>query len=109
VTDYGQTLQERFRAAADAVAAERPEVDRDIARELMAEAATMLYDGLALDAVDQRDLATVIDGIAQDLVAADPGQALRESAARTTAEPGSMHDPAEAAAAYLSAAQTLRL
>ena len=36
-------------ATAERVAAERPEVDLDLAREVFEEAATLLYNGLALE------------------------------------------------------------
>lgn len=102
-------LAERFLAAADSVALARPEVDVDMAREVMLEAATMLHDGLALDGVDPRDFDAVVDAVARDLVAPDPGDALRASAAAALAEPGGLHDAEAASAAYLTAAQTLRI
>jgi hypothetical protein len=108
VTSTGrERLLETFLAAADAVALARPEVDVDIAREVMLEAATMLHDGLALDGVDEADLDTVVEQVAADLVSTDPGAALRASAAAARAEPGPLHDPEAASAAYLTAAQTL--
>jgi hypothetical protein len=98
-----------FLAAADAVAASRPEVDVDIAREVMLEAATMLHDGLALDGVDPRDLDAVVEQVVEDLVSPDPGAALRASAAAALAAPGPLHDREAASAAYLAAAQTLQV
>jgi len=44
-----------FLAAAEAAAKARPEVDVELARELLAEAATMLHNGLALDGLDEHD------------------------------------------------------
>jgi len=43
---------DQFLATAEAVAAERPEVDLEMAREVFQEAATLLHNGLALDGLD---------------------------------------------------------
>ena len=94
-----------FLAAADAAAA-RPEVDAEIARELMAEAAAMLHNSLALDALDPHDLGVVVAALADDLTSADPGAAVR---ARADAEATALHDPAAAQAAYLVTVQVLGL
>lgn len=104
-----ERLLETFLAAADAAALARPEVDADLARELVAEAATMLDDGLALDAVDERDVDVVVAGLAEALVSADPGAALRAGAASIAEGPARLHDPAEASACYLVAAQILQI
>ena len=76
---------DRFLATAEAVAAGRPEVDLEMAREVFLEAATLLYNGLALDGLDEHDTAAVVDGLCIDLVAADPGAAVR---ARSEADVG---------------------
>ena len=72
---------DRFLATAEAVAAERPEVDLEMAREVFLEVATLLYNGLALDGLDEHDTAAVVDGLCIDLVAADPGAAVRARSA----------------------------
>lgn len=98
-----------FLAAADAVAEERPDVDREIAREVMREAAIMLHDGLALDGLDDHDTKAVIDGLCLDLVAVDPGAVIRARARAILDDPGDLHDPEAASAAYLISASVLQL
>jgi len=83
-------------ASADSVAAQRPEVDLELAREVFAEAATLLHDGLVLDELDDHDQHLVVQALCDDLVAPDPGAALRARAALVRAEPASWHDPDEA-------------
>ena len=100
---------DRFLATAEAVAQERPEVDPGMAREVFLEVATLLHDGLALDGLDEHDAATVVDGLCVDLVAADPGAAVRARARATSGSPGDLHDPQGASAAYLMAATILQL
>ncbi|GAB3682648.1 hypothetical protein [Angustibacter aerolatus] len=98
-----------FLAAADAVARDRPEVDLEMAREVFLEAATLLHDGLVLDDLDGHDARSVVDGLCLDLVAPDPGAAIRARAEAVRAEPGDLHDAEEVWAAYLTAAQTFQL
>jgi hypothetical protein len=98
-----------FMATAEAVAHERPEVDLDLAREVFAEAATLLHNGLALDGLDQHDAAAVVTGLCVDLVAGDPGAAVRARSRATLEEPGDVHDPEGVAAAYLVSAAILQL
>jgi len=98
-----------FLAAAEAAAKARPEVDVELARELLAEAATMLHNGLALDGLDEHDTVIVVDALAADLVARDPGTAVRARAEATLTEPGALHDAEAAWAAYLTAASILQL
>jgi hypothetical protein len=100
---------DQFMAAAEAVAKARPEVDPELAREVFLEAATLLHNGLALDGLDDHDTEVVVAGLCADLVAADPGAAIRERARATESYPGDLHDPAAAAAAYLSAVSVLQL
>ncbi len=100
---------DQFLATAEAVAKERPEVDLEMAREVFEEVATVLYNGLALDGLDEHDTAAVVDGLCIDLVAADPGAAIRARAESTLESPGDLHDPEAASAAYLIAAQMMRL
>jgi hypothetical protein len=100
---------DQFLATAEAVAKERPEVDLEMAREVFEEVATLLYNGLALDGLDEHDTAAVIDGLCVDLVAPDPGAAIRARSEATLASPGKLHDPEAASAAYLISAQMMRL
>jgi hypothetical protein len=96
-------------AAADAVAAERPEVDLAMAREVFAEAATLLHDGLVLDGLDEHDARLVVAGLCADLVAADPGAAIRARADAARSDPGDLHDPEAAWAAYLTTVTLFQL
>ena len=57
---------DQLMAAADRQAGTRPEVDRAMAREVYAEAATLLHDGLVLDALDHHDARTVVGWLAAD-------------------------------------------
>lgn len=100
---------DRFLVTAEEVARARPEVDPAMAREVFEEAARLLHDGLALDGLDEHDTAAVVDGLCADLVAADPGAAIRARARATSREPVGLHDPEGVAAAYLSAAAVLQL
>ncbi|NEK56564.1 hypothetical protein GCU56_01570 [Geodermatophilus sabuli] len=100
---------EQFLAAAEAVARARPEVDLEMAREVFREAATLLHDGLALDGLDDHDTRAAVAGSCLDLVAVDPGAALRARARAAVEHPGDLHDPDAVSAAYLSAASVLQL
>lgn len=98
-------LFDRFQAAAEEVAIARPEVDLEMAREVFLEAATLLHNGLVLDGLDDHDLASVVEGLCSDLVADDPGEAVRAHARTAT----DANDPEAVEAAYLMAAATLQL
>ena len=100
---------DRFAATAEAVAAARPDVDVEMAREVFREVATLLHDGLALDGLDEHDAGAVVDGLCGDLVAEDPGAAGRARARATSERPGDLHDPEGVSAAYLVAASILQL
>ena len=100
---------DQFMATAEAVAKARPEVDLEIAREVFHEAATLLHNGLALDGLDGHDAGAVVAGLCVDLVAKDPGAAVRARAQATLETPGDLHDPEGASAAYLIAAAILQL
>jgi hypothetical protein len=102
-------LLDRFLRAADDVARARPEVDLETAREVFAEAATLLHDGLALDGLDDHDTEAVISGLCAALAAEDPGDAVRARAQDATARPGDLHDPDGVTAAYLVAASILQI
>ena len=102
-------LFDEFLATAEAVALARPEVDPEIAREVFHEAATLLDNGLALDDLDGHDVTAVIAGLCGDLVAEDPGTAMRARSAAALETPGDLHDPEAVAAAYLVSATILQL
>ena len=80
-----------------------------MAREVFGEAATLLHDGLALDGLDEHDASAVVDGLCVDLVAEDPGVAVRARSRATVQAPGGLHDPEGVSAAYLTAAAILQL
>ena len=100
------SILEPFLAAAEA-AASRPEVDAEIARELMTEAALMLHNSLALDHLDEHDHAITVANLAADLTATDPTEAARARAAAPLDE--SLHDPEGVSGAYLVVMQVLGL
>ena len=100
---------DQFLATAEAVAQARPEVDLEMAREVFQEAATLLYDGLALDGLDEHDAHVVVAALCADLVAEDPGAAVRARSRTALAEPGDLHDPEGVSAAYLVSASILQL
>jgi len=100
---------EPFMATAEAVAAQRPEVDLELAREIFSEAATLLHNGLALEGLDDSDARAVVAALCVDLVAADPGAAVRARSRATLDDPAGLHDPQAVAAAYLVAAGILQI
>jgi len=101
---YDQLLR-----TAEEVAAARPEVDLEIAREVFLEAATLLHNGLALDGLDDHDARAVVAGLCVDLVTDDPGAAVRERSRWAPEDRGSLHDPEAVSRAYLIAASVLQL
>jgi hypothetical protein len=92
---------DQFMATAEAVAEARPEVDLEMAREVFSEAATLLHNGLVLDDLDEHDASAVVAGLCVDLVAEDPGAAVRARSRATLEAPGELHDPDGVSAAYL--------
>jgi hypothetical protein len=100
---------DQFLATAEAVAQARPEVDLEMAREVFLEAATLLHNGLALDHLDEHDASAVVAGLCVDLVAEDPGAAVRARAQATLETPGDLHDPTGVSAAYLIAVALFQL
>ena len=96
-------------ATAEAVARERPDVDLDMAREVFHEAATLLYNGLALDGLDDHDAQAVVAGLCVDLVAADPGAAVRAHVQAVLEAPADLHDSRGVAAAYEISLRILQL
>jgi hypothetical protein len=105
----GPPFVDRFLATAEAVARARPEVDLEMAREVFLEAATMLHNGLVLDELDEHDAGAVVAGLCVDLVAPDPGVAVRARAQATLDDPGDLHDPEGVSAAYLTTATIFQL
>jgi hypothetical protein len=100
---------DHFLATAEAVALARPEVDLEMAREVFHEAATLLNNSLALDGLDGHDASAVVVGLCVDLVAEDPGAAVRVRSQETITNPGDLHDPEGVSAAYLFAAALFQL
>jgi hypothetical protein len=100
---------DQFLATAEAVAQARPEVDPELAREVFREVATVLYNGLALDGLDEHDAGAAVAALCVDLVAEDPGAAVRARSQATLAAPGDLPDPQAVSAAYRIAAQMLQL
>jgi hypothetical protein len=100
---------DRFLATAEAVARERPEVDPQMAREVFEEVATLLYNGLALDGLDEHDASAVVAGLCADLVTEDPGAAVRARSRATSEDPGDLHDPEGVSRVYLISAAILKL
>jgi hypothetical protein len=100
---------DQFAAAAEDVAAARPEVDVDTAREVFDEVATVLYNGLALDGLDDHDASAVVAGLCADLVVEDPGAAVRSRALTVLSAPGDLHDAEGVSGTLLYVASLLRL
>jgi hypothetical protein len=100
---------DQFLATAEAVVQARPEADPEMVREVFLEVATMLHNGLALDHLDEHDAGAVVAGLCVDLVAEDPGAAIRARSEATLEAPGDLHDPEGASAAYLVTAALLQI
>ena len=92
---------DQLMATAERIADERPEVDRDITREVFEEAATLLHNGLVLDGLDDHDARAMVAGLCDDLVAADPGGAIRQRAHAVVESPGDLHDAEAVSNSYL--------
>jgi hypothetical protein len=95
--------------AAEDVARERPDVDLELAREVFLEAATLLYNGLALDGLDAHDSHAVVAGLCVDLVAGDPGGAIRHRARQALESSGDLHDPEAVSRSYIIASDLMKL
>jgi len=80
-----------------------------MAREVFHETATLLHNNLALDGLDGHDASAVVAGLCVDLVAKDPGAAVRARSQATLDTPFDLHDPEGVSAAYLIAAAILQL
>src|SRR3954471_787553 len=96
-------------ATAEAVAQARPEVDLEMAREVFREAATLLHTGLPLDGLDRHDANAVVAGLCVDLVAEDPGSAIRARAQAVLESPGDLHDKDAVSASLLVSASIFQL
>ena len=96
-------------ATAERVARDRPEVDPAMAREVFEEAATLLYNGLALEGLDDHDAHLVVAGLCEDLVSGDPSAAVQRRPQSVLDDPGDLHDPVGVAAAYEISARVLQL
>ncbi|MGZ4521299.1 MAG: hypothetical protein ACXVXW_12910 [Mycobacteriaceae bacterium] len=105
----GPPFVDQFLATAEAVAQARPEVDLEMAREVFLEAATLLHNGLVPDDLDEHDASAVVAGLCVDLVAEDPGAAVRARSQAAFETPGDLHDPEGVSAAYLIAAALFQL
>ena len=105
---YGPAY-EPFMATADEAIAARPEVDPEMIREIFTDAASMLHNSLALDGLDEHDTDAVVAGLCDALVDADPGAAVRAKAQAAVDQPGDLHDPEAAAAAYWNTVTVLRI
>jgi len=101
---------DQFMATADAAARARPDaVDPALAREVFLEVATLLHDSLALDGLDQHDADAVVDALCVDLVAPDPGAAIRARSVATRDNPGDLREPDVVAETYLLVAALFQL
>jgi hypothetical protein len=101
---------EQFLATAESAARERPDqVDLEMAREVFLEVATLLHHSLALDSLDEHDAQSVVDGLCVDLVAPDPGAAIRARSRATLESPGDLHEPDVVSKTYLVVAATFQL
>jgi hypothetical protein len=100
---------DQFLTMADVVARTRPEVDLGLAREVFYEVATTLYNGLALDGLDEQDTRAAVAGLCDALVSPDPGAAVRARAQETLENPGDLHDPEAVSAAYLVSARMMQI
>jgi hypothetical protein len=105
---HGLLLAE-FEAAASRAAEVRPEVDAETARELMAEAAEVLHNSLALESLTEGDAAVVVRNLAADLTAPDPGEAVRARSAAVAQDPSGLEEPQVVAETYLVCAAVLQL
>ena len=84
---------DQFLATAESEARARTEVDLETAREVFQEATILLYNGLALDGLDEHDADAVVAGLCIDLVDADPGSSGRARSRAVSEGPGDLHDP----------------
>lgn len=105
---YPAPYDQFLRTAEDVVRA-RPEVPAEMVREIFEEVASMLYNGLVLDHLDEHDEWAAVRALCLDLSTADPGAAIRARARTTADAPGGWHDPAGVTAAYLTTLELFKL
>src|SRR4051794_16801698 len=109
MTSTRELLRTEFAAAALAVAAARVEVDLATAQELMAGAAEMIDNSLALDSLSDADTAVVVRHLAADLTAVDPATAVLARSLAVADDPAGLDEPAVVAETYLVVAAVLGL
>jgi hypothetical protein len=100
---------DRFLTTAEKVVLDRPEVSADMVREIFEEVASLLYNGLILDHLDEHDKRVAVDALCLDLCNADPGAAIRSRAEATVGSPGNLRDPSGVAAAYLATLELFKI
>lgn len=101
---------DQLHRTAERVARGRPEVELEMAREIFLEVASLLHNGLVLDDLDAGDASAVVAGLCVDLIADEPGGAIRERSRRIQeSPPEDLHDPATVAEVYLVTAALLGL
>ncbi len=100
---------DQFLATAEAVVQARPEVDPEMIREVFLEVATTLHNSLVLDDLDEHDAHAVVAALCVDLVAEDPGAAVRARSRATLEDPGELHDPQVVSATYLATTALLQI
>jgi hypothetical protein len=100
---------DRFLVTAEQVVEERPEVDGETIRKIFREVATRLDDGLALDGLDEHDTEAAVTALCEELVASDPGAAIRARSTTVRDQPGDLHDPDAVSGALLVAASILQV
>ncbi len=99
---------DQFIATGERVITERPDADPDLVREIFLEVAGVLYNGMALDGLDEHDASAVAAGLCDALVSDDPAIAVR-ARAETALTDTALHDPENASGAYLFSATILQL
>lgn len=104
-----RAVLEPFLAAAEETARRRDDVDVEVARDVMTEAATLLHNGLVLDDLDEHDLRAVVAALAADLTSPDPGAAVRARAAAVADDDPALHDAGAVRGAYLVTVAVLQL
>jgi hypothetical protein len=100
---------DQFLTAAEKLAQDRPLVPIAMVREIFEEVASLLYNGLVLDHLDEHDKRAAVDALCLDLLDTDPGAAIRARAKAAVDAPADLHDPSGVAAAYLSTVELFKI
>jgi hypothetical protein len=100
---------DQFLTTADQVVQDRPEVPAEMVREIFEEVASLLYNGLVLDDLDEHDRRAAVAALCLDLVDVNPGAAIRARAEAAVGAPGDLHDPSGVAAAYLTTVELFKI